>query len=83
MTELLSDDEIASRLLDSAWERDGNEIVRDLKLTADQQESIGKAYAERQQTVAAFPQRTPQNTEEVSRKQTEANVGFLARLGRL
>jgi len=50
-----------------------DEIVRDLKLTADQQESIGKAYAEHQQTVAAFPQRTPQNTEEVSRKRTEAN----------
>ena len=31
MTELLSDDEIASRLLDSAWTREGNEIVCDLK----------------------------------------------------
>ena len=32
MAQLLSDDEIASRLLDSAWTREGDEIVRDLKL---------------------------------------------------
>jgi 4a-hydroxytetrahydrobiopterin dehydratase len=31
-TPLLTDDEIASRLLDSAWRREGDEIVRDLKL---------------------------------------------------
>ena len=31
MTELLSDDSVASRLLDSAWTREGDEIVRDLK----------------------------------------------------
>jgi 4a-hydroxytetrahydrobiopterin dehydratase len=31
MTELLSDDEIASRLLGSAWTREEDEIVRDLK----------------------------------------------------
>ena len=31
MTELLSDDEIASRLLGSTWTRDEDEIVRDLK----------------------------------------------------
>lgn len=30
--ELLTDDEIASRLLGSDWRREGNEIVRDLKL---------------------------------------------------
>jgi 4a-hydroxytetrahydrobiopterin dehydratase len=29
---LLTDDEIASRLLGSPWEREGDEIVRDLKL---------------------------------------------------
>ena len=29
---LLTDDEIASRLLGSAWERDGDEIVRDVKV---------------------------------------------------
>lgn len=51
-----------------------DEIARYLKLTADEQESIGKAYAQHQQTTAAFPPRTPQNTEEVSRKRTEANM---------
>lgn len=51
-----------------------DEIAPLLKLTADQQESIRKAYVEHQQTTAAFPQRTPQNTEELSRKRTETNV---------
>jgi 4a-hydroxytetrahydrobiopterin dehydratase len=32
MTDLLSDDEIAARLASSAWERDGDEIVREWKL---------------------------------------------------
>ncbi len=31
MPDLLSDDEIASRLEDSEWQRDGDEIVRELK----------------------------------------------------
>ena len=31
-SELLTDDEIASRLLGSNWERDGDEIVRNIKL---------------------------------------------------
>jgi 4a-hydroxytetrahydrobiopterin dehydratase len=31
MTELLSDEEIGSRLKDSAWKRDGDEIVREWK----------------------------------------------------
>ncbi len=31
MAQLLRDDEIAERLRDSAWDRDGDEIVRDLK----------------------------------------------------
>jgi 4a-hydroxytetrahydrobiopterin dehydratase len=30
--ELLTGDEVASRLLDSAWDLEGNEIVRNLKL---------------------------------------------------
>lgn len=29
---LLSDDEVAARLLGSSWDRDGDEIVRDVKL---------------------------------------------------
>lgn len=32
MTELLSDDEVASRLEGSDWQRQGDEIVRDYKL---------------------------------------------------
>jgi 4a-hydroxytetrahydrobiopterin dehydratase len=31
MPDLLSDDEIASRLEDSEWQREGDEIVRELK----------------------------------------------------
>ena len=31
MTQLLSDDDIAARLADSDWERDGDEIVREWK----------------------------------------------------
>jgi 4a-hydroxytetrahydrobiopterin dehydratase len=31
MAQLLTDDEIAERLRGSAWERDGDQIVRDLK----------------------------------------------------
>ena len=31
MPDLLGDDEIASRLEDSAWQREGDEIVRELK----------------------------------------------------
>jgi 4a-hydroxytetrahydrobiopterin dehydratase len=31
MPDLLGDEEIASRLEDSEWQRDGDEIVRDLK----------------------------------------------------
>jgi 4a-hydroxytetrahydrobiopterin dehydratase len=31
MTDLLSDDEIASRLEDSEWQREGDEIVRERK----------------------------------------------------
>jgi 4a-hydroxytetrahydrobiopterin dehydratase len=31
MSDLLSDDEIASRLEDSGWQREGDEIVRELK----------------------------------------------------
>jgi 4a-hydroxytetrahydrobiopterin dehydratase len=31
MPDLLGDEEIASRLKDSEWQRDGDEIVRDLK----------------------------------------------------
>jgi 4a-hydroxytetrahydrobiopterin dehydratase len=31
MSDLLSDDEIASRLVDSGWQREGDEIVRELK----------------------------------------------------
>jgi 4a-hydroxytetrahydrobiopterin dehydratase len=32
MTELLNDEEIASRVADSGWEREGDEIVRNWKL---------------------------------------------------
>jgi 4a-hydroxytetrahydrobiopterin dehydratase len=31
MTDVLSDDQIASRLEDSEWQREGDEIVRELK----------------------------------------------------
>jgi len=34
MTRLLADDEIAQRLRESAWERDGEQIVRELKLAS-------------------------------------------------
>jgi 4a-hydroxytetrahydrobiopterin dehydratase len=33
MAELLSDEEVASRLTDSAWRREGDEIVRDWKFS--------------------------------------------------
>jgi 4a-hydroxytetrahydrobiopterin dehydratase len=33
MSDLLGDDEIASRLEDSEWQREGDEIVRDLKFS--------------------------------------------------
>jgi 4a-hydroxytetrahydrobiopterin dehydratase len=32
MTQLLTDEQIAERLRDSRWERNGNEVVRELKL---------------------------------------------------
>jgi len=32
MTQLLTDDQIVQRLRGSQWDRDGNQIVRDLKL---------------------------------------------------
>jgi 4a-hydroxytetrahydrobiopterin dehydratase len=34
MTRLLSDEEIAQRLRGSTWERDGDQIVRELKLAS-------------------------------------------------
>jgi 4a-hydroxytetrahydrobiopterin dehydratase len=34
MTRLLADDEIAQRLRGSAWERDGEQIARELKLAS-------------------------------------------------
>jgi serine/threonine protein kinase len=49
-----------------------NEIVRELKLTADQQESIRRAQAKYQEDRAAIPQRTAQNSEDVWRMAVEA-----------
>ena len=49
-----------------------DEIVRDLKLTANQQESIRTIWKQYYQAVAAIPKRTPQNSKEVSKKFREA-----------
>jgi len=48
------------------------DILRDLKLTADQQESVRKAQAEYQQVIAANPLGNRQNSIEVLQKQQEA-----------